>query len=57
LPENCPEILIIPTLIKIIWRFPTKVQPRIIEEKLKRTTSSFIHIQSMADLEHYLQSI
>jgi adenylate kinase family enzyme len=57
LPENCPEILIIPTLIKIIWRFPTNVRPRIIEEKLKRSASSFIHIQSMADLERYLQSV
>ena len=27
LPKNCPEILIIPTLIKIIWRFPTELAP------------------------------
>ena len=55
LPESCPEILIIPTLVKIIWRFPTKVRPKIIEEKLRRDSSSFVHIQSMVDLGRYLE--
>lgn len=57
LPENCPEILIIPRLLKIIWRFPVHVRPKILEEKAKRKPSRFIHIQNMADLENYLQSI
>ena len=30
LPENCPEILIIPRLIQIIWRFPIHVRPGIL---------------------------
>ncbi len=57
LPENCPEILIIPTLVKNIWLFPSRVRPKIMGEKLKRSPSNFIHIQNMADLENYLQSI
>jgi adenylate kinase family enzyme len=56
LPENCPEILIIPTLVKIIWRFPTKVRPKIMDEQSRRDPPSFIHIQNMADLDNYLQS-
>ena len=31
LPERCPEILIIPRLIKIIWGFPTNVRPGILD--------------------------
>lgn len=29
LPDHCPEILIIPRLVQIIWRFPHKVKPLI----------------------------
>lgn len=57
LPANCPEILIIPRLVKIIWRFPTYVRPKILDEKSKRNQSGFIHIQNMADLENYLLTI
>lgn len=57
LPANCPEILIVPKLLKIIWRFPTYVRPKILIEKSKRNSSNFVHIQNMADLENYLQSI
>ena len=31
LPENCPEVLIIPRLIKIIWGFPIHVRPGILD--------------------------
>ena len=31
LPENCPEFLIIPRLMKIIWRFPINVRPGILD--------------------------
>lgn len=30
LPANCPEILIIPQLLKIIWRFDRDVRPNIL---------------------------
>jgi adenylate kinase family enzyme len=32
LPENCPEILIIPKLIKIVWRFPRRMRPTILAD-------------------------
>ena len=32
LPEHCPEILILPTLCKMIWRFPTRVAPQILAD-------------------------
>ncbi|MEO1945252.1 MAG: hypothetical protein ABGY11_13205 [Candidatus Thioglobus sp.] len=32
LPDNCPEIKIIPTLIKIIWHFPSVAKPIITNE-------------------------
>lgn len=31
LPENCPEILIIPQLLKIIWAFPKRARPTILK--------------------------
>tara|TARA_R110000868_G_scaffold50530_3_gene161403 strand:+ start:5545 stop:6057 length:513 start_codon:yes stop_codon:yes gene_type:complete len=31
LPDNCPEILIVPQLLKIIWRFNANVRPDILE--------------------------
>ncbi len=31
LPDNCPEILIVPQLLKIIWNFPTLAKPIILE--------------------------
>ncbi len=31
LPENCPEILIVPQLLKIIWNFPIIAKPIILE--------------------------
>jgi len=30
LPDHCPEILIVPRLVQIIWRFPAKVRPAIL---------------------------
>ena len=47
LPPKCPEILIIPTLIRIIWNFPTKIRPQI----LSRISSAqnFHHVRTQAD--------
>lgn len=57
LPAHCPEILIIPTLIKIIWRFPTRVRPKILDEKARRTEKTFIHIKTRLELEDYIRSL
>lgn len=56
LPDNCPEILIIPKLVKIIWRFPNRVRPKILNEKARRS-GTFIHIRSNRDLRKYLGSL
>jgi len=53
LPENCPEILIIPKLTKIIWRFPKRMRPKILAEKERRGTG-FIHVRSTNDLPTHL---
>ena len=31
LPPGCPEILIVPTLCRIIWNFPKRIKPDILE--------------------------
>ena len=58
LPENCPEILILPALFKIIWQFPKRVRPRIIEDCLSfEKTRTFIHIKNNEELQEFLQKI
>ena len=58
LPERCPEILIIPRLVKIIWRFPNLVRPKILEEfDAYRGTKKLIHIQNDAELQAFLESV
>ncbi len=56
LPPHCPEIFIIPKLIKIIWNFPRKVRPRILDAKTQRN-ESFVHITSNKELAEYLNSL
>jgi len=34
LPDHCPEIMILPALLKIIWNFPITVRPEIMSEAL-----------------------
>jgi len=49
LPAHCPEILVMPRLVKLIWRFPKWVRPSILEtgrDEAKR----FIHIRSSKEL-------
>lgn len=57
LPKNCPEILILPTLIKIVWRFPKRVRPKILAHKVRRSNGSFIHIRNAKELKVYLDKI
>lgn len=49
LPDDCPEILIIPRLAKIIWRFPKLMRPEILADKL-RLHSEFLHIRTSFDV-------
>jgi len=56
LPPHCPEIKIIPQLIKIIWQFPNTSRPKIIHgyDKKKQT---FVTLNSNKDIESFLEEI
>lgn len=56
LPPHCPEVLIVPRLVKMIWHFPRRVRPRILRAKKERP-NSFVHIRSNKELETYLQDL
>lgn len=56
LPPHCPEILIIPTLIRIIWSFPETVKPKILKIKTKGD-KTFIHVTSNSELTDVLKTL
>jgi len=56
LPHNCPEVSIVPYLIRLIWNFPIYVQPRILSEMLV-TDTVFYHVKSANDLQMALDEI
>lgn len=51
LPDNCPEFKIIPTLLKIIWQFDSRVRPRILAEGARRSPSAFLHVRNPRELQ------
>ena len=55
LPPGCPEILIIPTLCRIIWNFPAKVLPRILEQACD--SPRFFHLKTDADVRGFLSRL
>ncbi len=55
LPNNCPEILIMPTLLKIIWNFPNIVKPVILSEM--QNSNKYRHVTSYTQLENILLEI
>lgn len=56
LPDRCPEIKIIPQLIKIIWQFPSQARPRITRGHNKKN-QIFITLSSNKDIDSYLEEI
>ena len=44
LPPHCPEVLVIPKLARLIWRFPRHIRPKILAEKSQRSNESFVHL-------------
>jgi len=44
LPPRCPEVLVIPKLVRLIWRFPRHVRPRILLEMDRRPSGTFVHL-------------
>ncbi len=56
LPDNCPEIKIVPTLVKIIWQFPYASKPKIIKD-LKVHGKTAIRISSNDDIAQFLKEL
>ena len=58
LPPGCPEILIVPTLCRIIWNFPCAIRPGILErmEKTRASQRSF-HVTSGEALARLLATL
>ncbi len=54
LPENCPEIKIIPSLIKIIWQFPKVAKPAILDD-IKNKKG--VRVSNKAELQQFLNSV
>jgi len=57
LPEHCPEILIIPQLVKIIWKFKSNTRLNILAEAVKHPSCYFV-VNKPGDLirlYHYLE--
>ena len=52
LPHACPEILVVPQLLRIIWRFPALVGTQIHEEAL--AASKYQVIRHQSNLEQWL---
>jgi len=51
LPPNCPEILIVPTLCRIIWNFPHTLRPGILARMDDpRNPKQCFHIRTKADV-------
>lgn len=58
LPENCPEIRIVPTLVRIIWQFPKKVRPVLMADFDEwRGTKTVVHIRSDRELAAFLRRL
>ena len=58
LPSGCPEILIFPSLIRIIWRFPKTIRPRILEQISESNNAQrFYRIRNQVDLEACLEAL
>ncbi|PWB80942.1 MAG: hypothetical protein C3F11_16590 [Methylocystaceae bacterium] len=58
LPENCPEIAIIPQLLKIIWRFDSRVRPPILDRMNSAGQGrSYFHVRSDEDRRRALSEL
>lgn len=58
LPPHCPELLIIPELVRIIWRFPHHVRPKILDDfQHSQAAGRLIHVQSEAQLAACMEEL
>ncbi|MGF1763628.1 hypothetical protein [Aliivibrio kagoshimensis] len=56
LPANCPEILIIPKLIKLIWMFPTLAKPSILKSMSLQRGIVFSKAAKLDDLVAHIKA-
>ena len=56
LPEQCPEWKIIPTLTKIIWRFPAQARPAILRD-VENTKAAAVAIRNDAELSAFMADL
>lgn len=56
LPNNCPEIKIIPSLAKIIWQFPYIAKPIIITE-MNMKNKKIITISSNDEMSQFISTL
>ena len=56
LPDNCPEIKIIPTLAKIIWQFPYITKPIIINE-INMEKNASITMSSNDEMSQFISEL
>ncbi len=54
LPNNCPEIKVLPKLLKIIWNFPKLAKP-VIKESIK--LSDGIVLSSVSEVERFVSEL
>jgi adenylate kinase family enzyme len=58
LPSGCPEVLAIPTLCRLIWRFPLKVREAILSRRNQGEDSQrFFHLQEQVEREEFLRAV
>jgi adenylate kinase family enzyme len=56
LPPGCPELLIVPRLMRLIWNFPGCVQPDILAD-MAQSTGQFLHVRGAVELRQALTGI
>lgn len=56
LPDHCPEIKILPELVKIIWQFPSNSRPTIVGGHDKKN-QTFVILSCNKDIESFLDEI
>ena len=55
LPEDCPELLIAPSLIRLIWRFPQHARPQIL--RYRESMGRFIWLRGQAECQRWLAAL
>ena len=55
LPERCPELLILPTLLRLIWRFPVQTRPWILAAQ--QGVRPFVHLRSAGEIRALVAAV